>query len=96
MSDEEPIYTTRAECRRVALAALEHWIPSLRVSVEAAVDQISKEEIQGGLWGPDALVELISHAVEIHLKSDSLTNPAMAIVVETDRLAAGGVRQEED
>jgi hypothetical protein len=86
VSDEdEPIYRTREECRRVALAAFDSWVPGLRLALETAIAEIDKAEIREGLWGPDALVGLIEDTVNDHLQSDSLANPAMAAVVETDR-----------
>lgn len=96
--DELPVYLTRAECNRVALEAFDLWVPGLRLRVEQAIANISKDEIREGLWGPDALVDLLEETISDHVRGTSLSNPAMAVVVERDRLAAGGApaAQEQD
>jgi hypothetical protein len=96
VADELPVYTTRAECRRVALEAFDLWVPGLRRRIEFAIDRINKNEIQEGLWGPDALVELLDEAIRDHIEGTSLSNPAMATVVERDRLKANPTEPRPD
>lgn len=70
----------------MAHEALELWLRTLKIRVDGVIDQIPKEEIQEGLWGPDAVVYLLEEAVREHLQGADMDNPAMATVVERDRL----------
>jgi len=88
MTNELPVYMTRDDCMRVALEAFDLWVPGMRLRIEEAVARIPKSEIREGLWGPDALVSLLEDTIEEHMRTTSLSNPAMATVVERDRLRA--------